>query len=72
MIHPALWFLLAQVTRAEYLLLWATYVAIMGYGLEGGIGIGIIAATLYFAWSYAQVRPSYWLACYAALMMNGR
>ena len=48
---------LVQVTRAEFVLLWATYLAIMFSSLEAGIGIGIILATFYFAFSYARVRP---------------
>jgi hypothetical protein len=43
-----------QVTRMEFLLLWATYLAIMYTDLERGIGAGIVMATLYFAYSYAQ------------------
>ena len=45
----------AQVTRMEFALLWATYLAIMYSDLERGIGAGIVMATLYFAYSYAQV-----------------
>jgi MFS superfamily sulfate permease-like transporter len=41
---------------AEYGLLWATFGAIMQWGLEAGIAAGIVLATLYFAWGYAQVR----------------
>ena len=44
-----------QVTRMEYVLLWLTYLAIMYSDLESGIGAGIVMATLYFAYSYAQV-----------------
>ncbi len=40
----------------EFLLLWATYLAIMYTDLERGIGAGIVMATLYFAYSYAQAR----------------
>ena len=43
-----------QVSRAEFVLLWATFVAIMLTDLERGILIGIIMAVLYFAYSYAQ------------------
>ena len=43
---------------AEYGLLWATFGAIMQWGLEAGIAAGIILATLYFAWGYAQVRET--------------
>ena len=28
----------------------------MQWGLEAGIAAGIVLATLYFAWGYAQVR----------------
>lgn len=45
-----------QVTRAEFVLLWATYLAIMYTDLERGIGAGIVMATLYFAYSYAKAR----------------
>ena len=40
---------------AEYGLLWATFGAIMQWGLEAGIAAGIVLATIYFAWGYAQV-----------------
>lgn len=40
--------------RAEYCLLLATFFAILQFGLEGGIAAGIVAATLYFAFAYAQ------------------
>ena len=44
-----------KLSRAEYILLWATFIAIMWLGLEAGIGIGIVFATLYFTFEYAQV-----------------
>jgi MFS superfamily sulfate permease-like transporter len=47
----------------EYVLLWATYLAIMYSDLERGIGAGIVMATLYFAYSYAQVRPNQCASC---------
>ena len=46
-----------QVSRMEFVLLWATFVAIMLTDLERGIGIGIVMAVLYFAYSYAQASP---------------
>ena len=46
-----------QVSRMEFVLLWATFVAIMLTDLEQGIGIGIVMAVLYFAYSYAQASP---------------
>ena len=45
-----------QVTRSEFVLLWATYLAVMWGGLQAGIGAGIVLSTLYFAWAYARVR----------------
>ena len=47
-------YFITQVSRAEFVLLWATFVAIMLTDLERGILIGIIMAVLYFAYSYAQ------------------
>ena len=47
-----------QVTRSEFVLLWATYLAVMYGGLQAGIGAGIVFSTLYFAWAYARVRSS--------------
>ena len=61
--------MIMQVSRAEFVLLWATFVAIMLTDLERGILIGIIMAVLYFAYSYAQastrsIRPlSHVLQC---------
>ncbi len=50
-----------QVLNIEFILLWCTYLAIMFTNLEAGILIGIILATMYFAFSYARV-------CFAALL----
>ena len=47
------WF---KVTRAEYVLLVLGFLSILIWGLEGGIAIGIVLATLYFAFAYARVR----------------
>lgn len=44
-----------QVTRMEFILLWASFLIIMATDLQRGIVIGIVLAVLYFAWSYAQV-----------------
>lgn len=49
---------LLQVTRMEFILLWASFLIIMATDLQRGIVIGIILAVLYFAWSYAQARHS--------------
>ena len=58
----------AKVTRAEYALLVAGFLAILAWGLEGGIAIGIVLATLYFAFAYAQVCAA--LSIYLALPYN--
>jgi MFS superfamily sulfate permease-like transporter len=50
---PAPWHPHAQ----EYVLLWAAFSAIMQFGLEIGIGAGIVMATLYFAYAYAKASP---------------
>ena len=44
-----------KLSRPEYVLLWVTFLAIMYAGLEAGIGAGIVMATLYFTYEYAQV-----------------
>lgn len=46
----------AKVTRAEYCLLLATFLAIMQFELEAGVLIGILLCTIYFAVTYARVR----------------
>ena len=43
-----------QVTRTEFMLLWASFLIIMATDLQRGILIGIVLAVFYFAWSYAQ------------------
>ena len=48
----------ALLPAGEYGLLWATFSLIMLYGLEAGIGLGVLLAALYFAFEYAQVRVS--------------
>jgi SulP family sulfate permease len=45
----------AKVTRAEYVLLLATFVAIMELELEKGVAAGILMCTIYFAVTYARV-----------------
>ena len=44
-----------QVTRSEFVLLWATYLAVMYGGLQAGIGTGIVFSTLYFDY-HAEVK----------------
>ena len=44
-----------RVRGVEYGLLVATFVAIMGLGLELGIAAGIIAASLIFVYNYSKV-----------------
>ncbi|GFH14134.1 putative sulfate transporter, partial [Haematococcus lacustris] len=43
-----------KLSGPEYLLLWLTFSAIMAAGLMEGIAAGVVAATLYFAYKYAQ------------------
>ncbi|GLI60655.1 hypothetical protein VaNZ11_002855 [Volvox africanus] len=54
------WLILSyrKLSRAEYVLLWATFLSIMNTGLELGIAAGIVMATLYFAYQYAQSQVS--------------
>lgn len=44
-----------KLSRTEYVLLLATFLATVQLGLELGIGIGIVMATLFFAFAYARV-----------------
>ncbi|KAF6261741.1 hypothetical protein COO60DRAFT_1699671 [Scenedesmus sp. NREL 46B-D3] len=46
----------AKVTRAEYVLLLATFVAIMQLELERGVAAGILMCTIYFAVTYARAN----------------
>ncbi|KAG1670994.1 hypothetical protein FOA52_014384 [Chlamydomonas sp. UWO 241] len=48
-----------KLSTAEYILLWASFVAIMLWGLEAGIGAGIVMATLAFAYQYAESTVSH-------------
>ncbi|GFR39589.1 hypothetical protein Agub_g49, partial [Astrephomene gubernaculifera] len=54
------WLILSykKLSRPEYLLLWSTFLAIMAWGLELGIAAGVVLATLYFAYQYAQSQVS--------------
>lgn len=45
----------AKVTRAEYVLLLLTFIAIMELELEMGVAAGILMCTIYFAFTYARV-----------------
>ncbi|KAJ9523513.1 hypothetical protein QJQ45_007217 [Haematococcus lacustris] len=47
-----------KLSGPEYLLLWLTFSAIMAAGLMEGIAAGVVAATLYFAYKYAQSQVS--------------
>ena len=49
-----------KLSRTEYVLLLATFLATVQLGLELGIGAGIVMATLFFAAAYAKVRAG-WL-----------
>jgi MFS superfamily sulfate permease-like transporter len=44
-----------QVTLAEYIPLLATFFAVIAQGLEMGIAVGVVLATMYFAFEYAKV-----------------
>ncbi|KAK9845896.1 hypothetical protein WJX81_005443 [Elliptochloris bilobata] len=44
-----------KVARAEFVLLWMTFLAIIYTDLETGIGAGVIFSVVYFAYSYAKV-----------------
>jgi MFS superfamily sulfate permease-like transporter len=44
-----------QVSRAEYLLLLATFLSILQLELEKGVAAGILLCTIYFAVTYARV-----------------
>ena len=46
-----------QVSRAEFILLWMTFVAIIYTDLETGIFAGVVFSVFYFAYSYAKVHP---------------
>lgn len=50
------WLVMAafRLNHTEYVLLWLTFGSILQWGLEGGIAAGIVCATLYFAYAYAQ------------------
>lgn len=45
-----------QVTRAEYLLLLATFIAIMELELELGVAAGVLMCIIFFTVTYAKVR----------------
>eukprot|EP00879_Flechtneria_rotunda_P026975 GHRR01028828.1.p1 GENE.GHRR01028828.1~~GHRR01028828.1.p1 ORF type:complete len:515 (+),score=170.87 GHRR01028828.1:54-1547(+) len=45
----------SKVTRAEYLLLLATFIAIMQLELEKGVAAGMLMCTIFFAVTYARV-----------------
>ena len=44
-----------KLSRTEYILLLATFLATVQLGLELGIGLGMVMATLFFAFAYARV-----------------
>lgn len=45
-----------QVTRAEYLLLWGTFIAIMEFELEMGVAVGMLLCIIFFTVTYAKVK----------------
>ena len=44
-----------HVTRAEYLLLWGTFIAIMELELEMGVATGMVLCIIFFTVTYAKV-----------------
>lgn len=45
-----------KMTRIEYIALWVTFVSVMQLGLEGGIVVGMIVSTAFFARAYAKTQ----------------
>ena len=45
-----------MMTLKEWAILWLTFAAIMKWGLELGIGAGILFAILYFTWAYSRAQ----------------
>eukprot|EP00878_Enallax_costatus_P013193 GHUV01013790.1.p1 GENE.GHUV01013790.1~~GHUV01013790.1.p1 ORF type:complete len:1035 (+),score=287.38 GHUV01013790.1:628-3732(+) len=46
----------AKVTRAEYLLLWGTFIAIMELELEMGVATGMLLCIIFFTVTYAKAN----------------
>jgi SulP family sulfate permease len=49
----------AKVTLAEYILLLATFMAIMQFELEMGVAVGVLLCIIYFTVTYAKVSLRY-------------
>lgn len=54
----------SKVSRAEYLLLLATFISIMELELEAGVAAGMLLCTIYFAVTYARVSPAARQTCW--------
>ena len=50
------WLILSftKLTHVEYALLLVTFFSVVEFGLEGGIGAGILAAAVYFTYAYSE------------------
>lgn len=51
-----LFFSYDKMTRIEYIALWVTFVSVMNLGLEGGIVVGMVVSTAFFARAYAKTQ----------------
>mmetsp|Transcript_15625 Transcript_15625/g.43700 ORF Transcript_15625/g.43700 Transcript_15625/m.43700 type:complete len:952 (-) Transcript_15625:452-3307(-) len=47
-----------KVRVVEYALIWISFAAVMWLGLEAGIGLGCVLATIQFTWEYARLSGS--------------
>lgn len=57
------------MSRAEFILLWMTFVAIIYTDLETGIFAGVVFSVFYFAYSYAKVHCGYILSVHRVQSM---
>ncbi len=60
----------AQVSRAEFILLWMTFVAIIYTDLETGIFAGVVFSVFYFAYSYAKVHLEHVIAWLGSMCID--
>lgn len=51
-----LFFSYDKMTRIEYIALWVTFASVMHLGLEGGIVVGMVVSTAFFARAYAKTQ----------------
>lgn len=59
-----------KVSSGEYVIVWATFLAISFVGLQGGMGIGLGISIVQFVLSYARVRKSQ-PVCKGSKVMRG-